>query len=76
MTMLSKEQKSFLWDASVKYHEAVDDSPAAAYLERRGLAQAAKFKLGYVAEPLPGHEMYRGMLAIPYLGVRRWAHGR
>lgn len=30
--------------------------------------------LGYVAEPLPGHEMYRGMLAIPYL---RWSqeHG-
>lgn len=25
--------------------------------------------LGYVADPLPGHEMFRGMLAIPYL---RW----
>lgn len=23
--------------------------------------------LGYVADPLPGHEMFRGMLAIPYL---------
>ena len=34
----------------------------------------AKFRLGYVAEPLPGHEMYHGMLAIPYL---RWSreHG-
>lgn len=30
--------------------------------------------LGYVADPLPGHEMYRGKLAIPYL---RWSqeHG-
>lgn len=26
-----------------------------------------RFRLGYVADPLPGHEMYRGMLAIPYL---------
>lgn len=28
------------------------------------------FRLGYVHEPLPGHEMYIGMLAIPYL---RWS---
>lgn len=26
--------------------------------------------LGYVGEPLPGHERYQGMLAIPYL---RWS---
>lgn len=26
-----------------------------------------KFRLGYVRDPLPGHEMYKGMLAIPYL---------
>jgi hypothetical protein len=29
--------------------------------------EAGQFRLGYVAEPLPGHEYYRGMLAIPYL---------
>ncbi|WP_459957321.1 toprim domain-containing protein [Nocardia sp. IFM 10818] len=28
------------------------------------------FALGYVADPLPGHEMHRGSLAIPYL---RWS---
>lgn len=26
-----------------------------------------KFRLGYVRDPLPGHEMYRGMMSIPYL---------
>lgn len=26
-----------------------------------------KFRLGYVDDPRPGHEMYRGFLAIPYL---------
>ncbi|MGW6624250.1 toprim domain-containing protein [Nocardia sp. NPDC055002] len=33
-----------------------------------------RFMLGYVVDPLPGHEMYKGMLAIPYL---RWSqeHG-
>lgn len=29
-----------------------------------------KFRLGYVGDPLPGHEQYRGCLAIPYL---RWS---
>jgi DNA primase len=27
----------------------------------------AKYELGYVAEPLPGDEMYHGRLAVPYL---------
>lgn len=35
--------------------------------------KTAKFRLGYVEDPLPGHDMYRGMLAIPYL--RRDAKG-
>jgi hypothetical protein len=30
-------------------------------------AIASKYKLGYVAEPLPGDERFHGMLAIPYL---------
>jgi hypothetical protein len=30
-----------------------------------------RFQLGYVADPLPGHEQYRGSLAIPYV---RWSH--
>ncbi|MGZ6054498.1 MAG: toprim domain-containing protein [Isosphaeraceae bacterium] len=51
-------------------------SPGDEYLASRGLRAPSirqemdRFLLGYVAEPLPGHEMYRGMLAIPYL---RWS---
>lgn len=29
--------------------------------------QIDQFKLGYVAEPLPGHSSYAGMLCIPYI---------
>ena len=29
-----------------------------------------RFRLGYVGDPLPGHEMYKGYMAIPYL---RWS---
>ena len=30
---------------------------------------ASTFRLGFVAEPAPGHERYQGRLAIPYLGI-------
>jgi DNA primase len=33
-----------------------------------GRDEALAFRLGIVADPAPGHEKYRGMLAIPYLG--------
>lgn len=36
------------------------------------LEQVAPFLLGYVADPLPEHTPYKGMLAIPYL--RRNGH--
>jgi hypothetical protein len=42
----------------------------------RGLAwpslkeKVARFQLGFVGDPLPGHEMFKGFLAIPYL---RWS---
>jgi len=32
--------------------------------------QVDRFRLGFVGDPLPGHEQFRGMLAIPYL---RWS---
>lgn len=34
--------------------------------------EAGKFGLGYVESPRPGHEMYRGMLAIPYIRWSPW----
>jgi len=80
MQRLSESQKSFLRDATQRYRQSLPDSPAAEYLATRGLTapsikdEVSQFRLGYVADPLPGHEMYRGMLAIPYL---RWSqeHG-
>ncbi len=44
-------------------------SPAEEYLTNRGLAPDSirSFRLGYVADSMPGHEKYRGRIAIPYL---------
>ena len=73
MPKLSSMQKKFLEEATRKYKAALPESPAAEYLETRGLnspaiaEEVSKFCLGYVADPLPGHEMFRGMLAIPYI---------
>lgn len=30
------------------------------------------FGMGYVEDPLPGHEMFRGCLAIPYMRWSQW----
>lgn len=61
-------------DATSRYHESLPGSPAEEHLAGRGLlssermkGETAKFRLGYVEDPLPGHDMYKGMLAIPYL---------
>lgn len=55
--------------AANQYHEALWDSPAAEYLSRRGILDGAEvFKLGYVAEPAPGHEdRIKHHLSIPYI---------
>lgn len=77
MQRLSSEQKSYLREATEKYHLALKGSPGEQYLASRGLGfpglireQQARFRLGFVDEPLAGHEYYRGCLAIPYL---RWS---
>lgn len=51
------------------YEQALPDSPAEDYLAARGIdvTVAAMFHLGYVADPVVGHEDYRGRLAIPYV---------
>ncbi|WP_367138924.1 toprim domain-containing protein [Saccharothrix sp. HUAS TT1] len=54
-------------------------SPAEEYLASRGFlslnasGKLERFRLGYVSDPLPGHQMYAGWLAIPYL---RWSPGQ
>ncbi|QBJ00243.1 DNA primase [Mycobacterium phage Pharaoh] len=73
MQKLSESQRDYLWEATSRYRESLPGSPAAEYLASRGVLDAARrFGLGYVADPLPGHEMYRGCLAIPYLRWSSW----
>jgi DNA primase len=66
---LTESQRSFLKEAMIRYHSALEGSHAAEYLEGRALtaSRVDKFRLGFVGDPLPGHEMFKGFLAIPYL---------
>lgn len=72
MQKLSESQRAFLWEATSKYRESLPGSPAEEYLASRGIPATTPFGLGYVADPLPGHEIYRGCLAIPYLRWSPW----
>lgn len=69
LTPLSTSQKEMLEEAVATY-QAHLTAETAAYLMARGIGrdEALAFRLGIVADPAPGHEKYRGMLAIPYLG--------
>ena len=68
-----QSQREFLTKAAETYESALVGSPAMEYLEGRGInADAASMsRLGYVKPDLavPGHDMYRGMLCIPYWTV-------
>lgn len=72
MQKLSESQRAYLWEATSRYRESLPGSPAAEYLESRGIPLGTAFGLGFVADPLPGHELYRGCLAIPYLRWSQW----
>lgn len=65
---LSASQLETLEEAVDQYEQAITPE-AALYLLDRGVDEGtvATFRLGVVADPLPGHAGYRGMLAIPYL---------
>ena len=70
---LSASQLARLETATESYSKALTGgvpSPVVGHLQARGIDQAtaATFRLGVVNDPEPGHERYRGMLAIPYLG--------
>jgi hypothetical protein len=77
---LSDSQKQNLAMRAKRYHDQlvnVDTGQAGrSYLDSRGLGTleiARKYALGYVADPAPGDELFRGMLVLPYLtrdGVR------
>ena len=72
MQKLSESQRASLWEATSRYRESLPGSPAAEYLESRGIPLTTPFGLGFVTDPLPGHEMYKGCLAIPYMRWSQW----
>lgn len=67
MKLLSVEQQKLLQKAVSTYHHSLPGSPGEEYLDRRLSGSYEWARLGYVKDPLPGHESYQGMLAIPYL---------
>lgn len=70
MQTLSVEQRRFFEQAVTQYQsDLAGDTSAQEYLTGRGIgpSEAATFRLGVAQRPLPGHEQYRGRLAIPYL---------
>lgn len=64
---LSADVKNLLDEATVAYHAQI--AAAGTYLAGRGISleTANMYLLGYVADPMIGHEQYAGRLAIPYL---------
>jgi len=56
-------------EAATAAYQAAVTVEAVALLAARGIekTEALTFRLGVVAEPFPGHEKFRGFLAIPYL---------
>lgn len=65
---ITDSQMEILEEAVCKYEDALTVE-AARYLVARGLTRetVSTHRLGVVADPIPGHEPFRGMLAIPYL---------
>jgi DNA primase len=68
MIVPSHSLRRYLEKASLAYHKQIDKA-AAEYLKDRGIDRdaAERFRLGLVVDPEPGHEQYKGCLAIPYL---------
>lgn len=67
---LSEQQREFLDTALTEYQDQLgQDDAAQDYLRTRGLSadKQAYFRLGYVSDPVPGHEKFKGRIVIPYL---------
>jgi DNA primase len=67
MARLSKSQRELLAKATENYEQNLAE--VLPYLESRGITEetARMFRLGFVANPETGHELYVGKLAIPYI---------
>lgn len=63
----SPKQRALLDRSTSEYAECVD--LARDYLTSRGFETEwiDKFRFGYVLDPVPGHEMMKGRLSIPYV---------
>lgn len=72
MQKLSESQRKYLWEATSRYRASLPGSVGEEYLASRGIPANTPFGLGFVAEPLSGHELYRGCLAIPYMRWSQW----
>ena len=64
----SESSKALLARATKQYADSLD-ARALSFLTKHGISEATarKAQLGVVASPLPGHELYEGRLAIPYV---------
>jgi DNA primase len=67
LVRLNNLQRQFLLQATQQYAAQIE--VAEEYLLSRHLSveEARTFHLGVVVDPLPGHEAYKGRLAIPYI---------
>jgi DNA primase len=70
MRPLSKSMRLSLEIATEKYESLVSNQTAYDHLQDRGINPESikDFRLGFVGEPISGHEQYRGCLAIPGIG--------
>jgi len=67
MLTLSNDVRKSLEEATSHYEHQV--AQIGAYLEGRGVTEivASTRRLGYVNDPLVGHDQYQGRLVIPYI---------
>ena len=65
----SASMRKSLEEATSHYQRQRSGSVADHYLTNRAITSETQesFRLGYVGDPLPGHEMMHGRLVIPYL---------
>lgn len=67
---LSPLKREALNEASETYYRQLKESPTGIdYLKTRGITGelAQRFRLGFVSEPVAGHDKMQGMLSIPYI---------
>lgn len=67
----SRSSKNLLESRTAEYQNQLPGSPGESLLLERGLTEEtiAHFRLGYVADPYQGEEMYKGRISIPYTTI-------